>query len=231
MTNSPLNDADSIEWTTDQGSDVTVEADNGRLFVTLAGDDVSFRRQRAELTSERGMDVLDAGRQRDDSGERFNAFIPVDDRREELKALQEESVIEPTDEPLAFEVEERTKTTSTGGWGEREITTQRLTATKRRAEMTERQTTLLQKIDAERDVPEDAEAGDVFAIDELLDDARTPEERDEDALDEAAETDEEVVISRTTTDCDDPNKECTLDRVTRVATPEGEIEARRTHTY
>jgi hypothetical protein len=57
------------------------------------------------------------------------------------------------------------------------------------------------------------------------------EEKDQDALEESAEIGEEVVISKTTTYCNDSSKECNLDHVTRVATPEGEIETRRTHTY
>ncbi len=236
MTETTRDDGDAVEWTTDQGSDVTVTADNGRLFVTLDGSDetgagVSFRRQRAELTTKRGTDVLDAGRQRDESGERFNAFVPVDGRREEIEALREESVIEPTDEPLTYEVKERTEQKPTlDGWGGGERTVTSLEATKRRAEMTERQKELHRKVDTDS-VPDDAEVGDEIAVDELLEDPRTSEERDQDAIEEAAETGEEVVISRGTTDCNDADKECNLDHVTRVATPDGEIETRRTHTY
>lgn len=236
MSESRFDDADSIEWTTDQGSDVTVEAVNGTLFVTLDGKDetgagVSFERQRAELTVERGTDVLDAGRQRDESGEVFNAYVPIEAPREDLEALREDSEVEPTDEPLAYEAVERTKTSRAGGWGKREITEQRLTPTKDRAEMTERQEELDRKVDRDHDVPEDVEPGDVVAIDELLDDARTDEEREADAIEEAAETGEEVVIRRWSEDCADADRECSLDNVRRVATPDGEIETRRTHTY
>jgi len=62
-----------------------------------------------------------------------------------------------------------------------------------------------------------------------IDRERTDEERA--ALDEAAETGERVVIDQTTIDCRDPGAECSADRVTRVATPEGEIESRTTHLH
>jgi len=226
---------DTIEWTTDTGSDVTVSADNGTLFVTLEGSDetgagVSFDEQRATVTVERGTDVLDCGKQRDDSGERFRAFVPLEVSRDEIKQLKEDSIPEQTDEPLTFVVEEYTKTSRAGGWGKRKITKQRLNRNKSHAEMTDRQRELSTRIDTDR-VPDDAESGDVLTVDDLLDDPRTRDERDQDALDEAAETGEKVVISTSTTSCNEPREECNLDRVTRVATPEGEIETRRTHTY
>jgi hypothetical protein len=226
---------DTIEWTTDSGSDVTVSADNGTLFVTLQGTDetgagVSFDEQSATLTCERGTDVLDCGKQRDDSGERFHAFVPLEVNRDEIEQLKEDSIPEQTDEPLTFTVEEYTKKSRAGGWGEREITKQRLSRNKSHAEMTDRQRKLNGRVDTDR-VPDDAEPGDVLTFEGLLDDARTSEEKDQDALDEAAETGEEVVINKSTTGCNDSSKECNLDHVSRVATPEGNIETRRTHTY
>jgi len=226
---------DTIEWTTDTGTDVTVSADNGTLFVTLEGNDetgadVSFEEQRATVTVERGTDVLDCGKQRDDSGERFRAFVPLEVGRDEIEQLKEDSTPEQTDEPLTFTVEEHTKKSRAGGWGEREITKQRLSRNKSHAEMTDRQRALNGRVDTDR-VPDDAESGDVLTLDDLLNDPRTRDEREQDALDEAAETGEEVVITKSTTGCNDSSRECNLDHVTRVATPEGEIETQRTHTY
>lgn len=228
---------DSIEWTTDSGSDVTVTAEGGTLYVSLDGTDetgagVQFERQRATLTVERGTDVLDAGTQRDDSGERFRALVPVEVDVEDVEALREASEISPTDEPLRYEVVEREESKpSLDGWGGGTRTVQTLSATKDAREMTDRQTELHRRVDAETDVPDEADPGDVLAVDELLDDPRTAEEREQDAVDEAVDTGEEVVISESTTDCDDSDRECSLDRVTRVATPDGEVETRRVHTH
>lgn len=81
-------------------------------------------------------------------------------------------------------------------------------------------------------LPEDAQAGDVYTARDLLPaDHQTAAEHDNDALEEAAETGEEVVINKSTTSCNDSSKECNLDHITRVATPGGDIETRRTHTY
>lgn len=89
-------------------------------------------------------------------------------------------------------------------------------------------------------VPEDvaAEIGEEFAakeLRELLDGDDVDDEHDEDpvtaALDEAAETGERVRIDTTTTDCDGSVAECSTDRVTRHATPSGDIETERTHTH
>lgn len=136
-----------------------------------------------------------------------------------------------TDAPLQYEVEEYTKTSRAGGWGKQELTKQRLRTNKSYAEMTERERELHRKVDTDYDVPEDAEDGDVFALGDILDDPRTSDEIEQDALDEAVETGEEVVINSSTTDCNDPSRECNLDHVTRVATPDGEINTQRTHTY
>lgn len=225
----------TIEWTTDAGSDVTVEAENGTLFVTLEGNDetgasVSFERQSATLTRERATDVLDCGVQRDNSGERFRAFVPLEVDKADIEQLREGSKPEQTDEPLAYRVEEFTTTSTAGGWGKQEITKQRLVANKSFAEMTDRQRELSLRVNTDR-VPDGVEAGDVLTLEDLLGDARTRDEKEQEALEEAAETGEEVVISKTTTECNDPAKECNLDHVTRIATPDGEIETRRTHTY
>ena len=220
---------DAVEFETDRGADVTVTADDGTLFVDANGDDFAFEAS-AELTTARGTDVLDCGRQRDDSGTTFRAYIPVGAHKDEIEQLRDASEPEPTDEPLAYEVEEYTRTTRRGGWGEREITKQRLVKNKSWGEMTERERKASLRVDTD-DVPDDAEPGDVLTLEDLLDDPRTSDEKHQDALDEAAETGEEVVISKSVTDCNDPNRECNLDHVARVATPEGEIETRRTHTY
>lgn len=53
----------------------------------------------------------------------------------------------------------------------------------------------------------------------------------EDAFDEAAETDEPVTVATGISDCDDDNRECSLDRLTYWATPDGDIDVNRTHTY
>ncbi|RLM94369.1 hypothetical protein D3D01_16025 [Haloarcula sp. Atlit-7R] len=215
---------DELSFTTDRGADVTVRAESGTLFVTFDAGNASVEDSSARLDREKGMDVLDAGTHRDNSGERFRALIPVDDRRDEIEQLREDS---KDDSPLTYEVEEYSK--GTGSWGQ-ELTGQKLVPSKSYNEMTEREQDLSMKVDTDR-VPDDAEPGDVLTFEDLLDDARTNEEKDEDALDEAAETGEEVVINKSTTSCNDSSKECNLDHVTRVATPEGDIESRRTHTY
>lgn len=217
---------DEITFTTNGGADVAVTADNGTLFVDANGDDFAFETS-AQLTTARGTDVLDCGRQRDDSGTKFRAYIPVGERKEEIEQLREDSEPEPTDEPLTYEV---TETTRKGSWGQ-EITKQKLRATKSYGEMSEKQKELDMKVNKKNDVPDDAEAGDIVALEDILGDTRTREEKDQDALEEAAETGEEVIISKSTTDCNDSSKECNLDHVSRVATPDGEIETRRTHTY
>lgn len=214
---------DAIEFVTDNGADVTVTADSGSLRVNLTSDDLSFE-TKALIGEVEGRTVLKCGRKRTDDGTKINALVPVDGRVDELEQLREAS---KSDEPLRFEVVERTKS---GSWGQT-ITNQRLKPTKSHAEWTDAERELGLKVDTDHDVPEDAEAGDVFALDDLLDDTRTAEEKDQAALDEAAETGEEVVISKSTTDCNDASKECNLDHVTRVATPDGDIETRRTHTY
>ena len=132
--------------------------------------------------------------------------------------------------PLTYEVTEYTKTSRAGGWGKREVTKQRLTPSKSMGDMDERERELHRRVDTDR-VPDDAEPGDELTFEDLLDDPRTTDEREQDALDEAAESDEEVVVWRDTARCNDSREECNLDHVTRVATPDGEIETRRTHTW
>jgi hypothetical protein len=215
---------DEINFTTDRGADVTVRADAGTLFVTFDSGGVSVDDTKAQLDYAKGTHVLDAGTHRDDSNDRVRALIPVEGRRDEIEALREASI---DDSPLTYEVEERSN--GTGSWGQ-ELTEQTLVASKSRKEMTDRESELARRVDTDR-VPDDAEPGDVLTFEDLLDDPRTSEEQEQDALNEAAETGDEVVINESTTDCNDPRKECSLDRVTRVATPEGAVETRRTHTH
>lgn len=220
----------TLEWT-DGNKDVTVTAERGDLYVTLDSPDVSFEDERGHLDTVKGRDVINCGTMEDRYGKEFRALVTLGGRRAEIEQLREDSEPEATDEPLAYKVEEYTKTSRASGWGEREITKQRLKPTKPHGEMTERQKELHTRVNTDRDVPDDAEAGDIIPIEDLLNDLRTREEKDQDALDEAADTGEEVVINKSTTDCNDPKKECNLDHVARVATPAGEIETRRTHTY
>jgi hypothetical protein len=227
-TDEPTTD-DEIAFTTDRGADVTVTAEDGALFITVPEHGLTAAR--ATLDRERGQDVLDAGIHRDNSGERFRALIPVGDRRETLAALREASEPAQTDEPLTYEVVEETeRLPSLDGWGGDTRTVETLQASKLHAEMTDRQRELARRVDTDR-VPDDADVGDALTLDELLDDPRTADEQEQDALEEAAETGEKVIIARSSTGCYDATKECSLDHVTRVATPEGEIETRRTHTY
>ena len=216
----------TIEWTNGD-KEIIVSADTGTLHVDFRSPDTWFTNTPAELKTVEGRDALDAGQQRDDNGEKFVALVPIGDRREEIEQLREDSEIEQTDTPLAYEVVEQTKRVR----GAREITKQKLDATKDRAEMTDRQRDLHRKVDTENDVPADAIAGDVHTVEDLLEDPRTDEEIEQDALDEAAETGEAVVLNKTTTTCNDPSKQCLTDKITRLATPEGEIETDRTHTY
>lgn len=217
---------DEITFTTDRGSEVTVTADTGTLFVSVESSAITISRTSAFVETHKGTDVLNLGAHRV-QGTRQTIQIPVEGRQEEIEQLAEDS---KTDAPLVYEVEEYTETSRAGGWGKREITKQRLSPNKSFSEMTDREQSLSHQVKTDR-VPDDAEPGDVLTLEDLLDDPRTREERDQDALDEAAETGEEVVISETTTDCNDASRECSLDHVTRVATPGGEIETRRTHTY
>jgi len=224
MTTQTDDATDSIEFTTDRGADVTVRAESGTLFVTFDAGDASVDDASARLDRENGMDVLDAGTHRDNSGERFRALIPVGDRRDAIEQLREDS---KDDSPLTYKVEEYSK--GTGSWGQ-ELTDEKLVPSKSYSEMSEREQDLSRKVDTDR-VPDDAEPGDVLTLEDLLDDTRTSDEKDQGALDEAVETGEEIVISKSTTSCNDPAKECNLDHVTRVATPDGDIETRRSHTY
>jgi hypothetical protein len=50
-------------------------------------------------------------------------------------------------------------------------------------------------------------------------------------VDEAAESEEKVQVASGTASCSDPNEECNLDRLTYYATPNGEIDVSRIHTY
>jgi len=218
----------SIEWT-DGGKDVTVMARNGALYVTLETDDVSLDEERADLETVKGRDCLNAGTHRDDNGERFRALITIGDRWDEIEQLREDSTPDQTDDPLVYVVEEYEK--EVGIDWTKTVTKQQLVSSKSWETMTDRQRELDRRVDAEHDVPEGAEPGDEFGLDDLLDDPRTRDERDQDALDEAAESGEEVTVDEHSADCNDPTKECSTDIVRRVATPDGEVGTRRTHTH
>jgi len=217
----------TIEFETDSDADVTLWAESGTLFAEFDAGDISTDQTTARVVTKRGDELLDCGNHRDNSGTKHHIHIPVGDRRDDIEQLVEDS---KDDSPLTYRIEEYTKISTAGGWGKREITKQRLSPSKSYSEMSEREQDLSRKVDTDR-VPDDAEPGDVLTFEDLLDDARTDEEKDQDALDEAAETGEEVVINKSMTDCNDSSKECNLDHVTRVATPEGDTETRRTHTY
>lgn len=217
-----------MEWT-DDDKDVTVTAEEGTLYVTLESPDITFERVRARLDTVKGREVLNAGKQRLDSGKQIRALVTLGGRREEIEQLKADSEPEQTDTPLAYEVKEYE--TEVGIDWKKTVTKTHLVPTKKRKHMTDRQRELHRRVDTDHDVPEDAIAGDVYTVEDLLDDPRTAEERDQDALDEAAETGETVVINRSTTGCNDPSKECSLDKVARIATPDGEIKTERTHTY
>lgn len=217
---------DAITFTTKRGADVTVTAENGTLFVGVESAAINIDRTSAFVETHKGTDVLNLGAHRV-QGDRQKLQIPVGENKDEIEQLRDDSQPEPTDEPLKYEV---TETTRKGSWGQ-EIAKQKLRATKANGEMTEKERTLDMKVNKKHDVPDDAEAGDTVALEDIVGDTRTREEKDKDALEEAAEIGEEVVISETTTDCNDSLKECNLDHVTRVATPEGAVKTRRTHTY
>jgi hypothetical protein len=51
------------------------------------------------------------------------------------------------------------------------------------------------------------------------------------AFDEAADAGEPVPVATGISECVDDNRECSLDRVTYRATPDGKIDTRRVHTY
>jgi hypothetical protein len=226
-TTQPKDDAQNrIEWMSD-GRQITITADRGRLTVTVDGDDLEFEFLSPQFVTHKGDNFLDCGRQRLNDGTKINAQVGIDDRKAELKQLKEDS---KRTHSLAYTVEEYTKTTRSD-WGNNKVTKQRLSPNKTVREMTDRESELHRRVDRERDVPDDAEPGETFGFEELLDDPRTRDERDQDALDEAAETGEEVVITRSTTDCNDPSKECNVDHVSRVATPDGDITTQRIHTY
>lgn len=217
---------EEVEFTTERGADVTVTADAGTLSVSVDSPALTIEETAAFIEEFKGMDVLNCGKHRV-QGNRQIIQIPVDEHKDDLEQLREDS---KDDSPLTYEVEEYTKTSRAGGWGKQEFTKQRLSPSKSINEMTERERELSTKVNTDR-VPDDAEPGDVLTFEDLLADPRTTEEQEQGALEEAAETGEEVVISKTTTQCNDSRKECNLDHVTKVATPEGDIETRRTHTY
>lgn len=219
-----MTETSPLQFETDRGTNVTVTADRGTLHVDTDSPDLSTS---ARLGTHKGVDVLNCGKHRL-GGSKTVVHIPVGDHKDDIEQLREES---KSDEELAYEVVEVEKSTRTDGWGSGTVTRTELRANKSLSEMDDGEKDRHFDIDTEHDVPEDAETGDTLTPADILDDARTTEEKDQDALDEADETGEEVVISETTTDCNDSSKECNLDRVTRVATPDGNVETRRTHTY
>jgi len=130
---------------------------------------------------------------------------------------------------LTYDVEKQLKLTKTTGPDIYELTPIK---SKSVDDMTDTEEELWMAVRLYGELPDDAEEGDVYTPWELLPEGhQTPAQRDQDALDEAAETGEEVVITSTTVSCNDDTNACNLDRVARVATPEGEIDKRRTHTY
>lgn len=213
-------------FTTDRGANVTVTADNGTLLVSVEADDITIDQTTARIGTLKQQPVLHLGEHRV-QGTREKIHIPITEHKHDLEQLRENSEPEPTDEPLTYEVVESTRT---GGWGQ-EITTQRLRPTKPFSERTDKQRELHWKIHERHDVPNGVEAGDIIPIEDLLDDTRTREEKNQDAIEEAGETGDVVVINKTTTPCNDSGKECDIDHVTRIAHPDGTIETKRRHTY
>lgn len=222
-----MTDDHTLTFQTDSGNTVTVTATRGTLTATVDGPDIAFEDTRCRLTTSRGTDVLACGQQTTKDGDTIDAYIPTEGHKDDIKALKKNS---KTDAPLTYEVEEYERSTRSD-WGGGTVTQTRLSANKSRVERTDAENDLARQIDTDHDVPEDAEPGDVLAPGDILDDARTSAEREQDALEEAADTGDEVVISRTTTSCNDSSRECSTDRVARVATPAGDVETRRTHTY
>lgn len=69
---------------------------------------------------------------------------------------------------------------------------------------------------------------------EMRDDSEPEHEYSEEvqeAIEEAKESGEKVEIDSRSTTCNDSSRECGVDTVTRYATPDGEIETDRRHTY
>jgi hypothetical protein len=216
---------DSITFTTDRGSDVTVTAEAGQLFVTIDSSAITINQTSAVVETCKGTVVLALGIHRV-QGNREAIKVPIEEYKEDIEELRKES---KDDSPLTYEVEEFTHTIRSD-WGNKDVTKHRLSPSKTYGEMTGREQTLSHRVNTD-DVPSEAEPGDVLTLDDLLDDTRTKAEKEQDALDEAVKTGEEVTISKTMTPCNSSSKECNLDHVTRVATPGGDIETRRTHTY
>jgi len=134
-----------------------------------------------------------------------------------------------TDTQLTYEVEKHLKHAKTTGPDIYELKPIRQGDYE---DLTDRQRELSIDVRLYGELPDDADEGDIYTAWELLPDGhQTAEQRDQDALDEAQETGEEVIITSATIGCNDDDRECNLDRASRVATPEGEIEKRRTHTY
>jgi hypothetical protein len=65
----------------------------------------------------------------------------------------------------------------------------------------------------------------------VLRDTNASPDEVEQAFEEAEETGEPVTVTTGTAPCNDRNKECNLDNLRYRATPDGEIEVNRTHTY
>lgn len=218
----------TMEWKTRNGNSVIVEAENGELFVSLEGDDFEIDHSRAVFDRVQQKTVLFAGVHSTPTGKQFKACILTRGHEDELKQLRENS--KPT-EPLTYEVVEHTNYIPDGWGGRMEKTELRLRANKTRTEMTDKEGELNIRINKTRDVPDDAEPGDEYTLDDLLEDTRTRDERDQDALNEAAEKGETVTIKSWTEMCPHDHRECNVDHMTRIATPGGEIRTERVHTY
>jgi len=139
----------TYEFETESGTNVTVTARAGTLYVDANGPDIDFERAYAKLDIKRNTTVLDCGHQRTKGGELVNACIPCPAQKSHINRIKKNS--------------ERT-----------------------------------------------------HALEEL---------------EEASRTGEEVVVRRWAVDCNDDEKECSLDKMAEIATPDGTLKTRRTHTY
>lgn len=136
-----------------------------------------------------------------------------------------------TAEPLRFKVVEKRKVNPKISGA----TYHRIEAQKPPEDRTDEESRIVRKVNARHDVPEDAEDGDEFTVEELAEaidrDLRPESQKEQDALREAREAGETVTVWKTTDFCDDSSKQCSTDTVRKVATPDGEIETQREHTF
>lgn len=231
---------ETYEHTTDDdGTEVrftfTADPERGEIEWTAAWDDQERSGYTEEISEQHGAIIYPHSPRINGAktqGSKLDADL-LDALAADLAAAQDHAAVlraKRQDEPLTYTVEEYTTTSRAGGWGEQTFEKTRLAPSKPTGDMDERQRELHGRVDTGR-VPDDAEPGDVLTFADLLDDPRTRDERDQDALTEAAETGQDVVISRQTAPCNDSREECSLDHVSKIATPDGEIETRRTHTW